>query len=97
MIREFEFEYSRQVEKFLEKNPSVISRPELRERLRKAVLRAMQVEDNNSDVKRLSGKWEGYTRLRIGRLRVIFKYKGHEIVIVTVEELDHRGNVYRGN
>ena len=46
------------------------------------------------DIKRLSGSWEGYLRLRVGKIRIIFKYErnDNELLIIGI---DFRGNVYK--
>ena len=45
------------------------------------------------DVKKMSGKWEGFLRLRIGKSRVVFGIKKRERV-VDIIKADYRGNVY---
>jgi mRNA interferase RelE/StbE len=48
----------------------------------------------NLDIKKLRGDWEGFMRLRIGKIRVIFKiYKDEKIVLFY--EADFRGDVYK--
>ncbi len=48
----------------------------------------------NVDVKRLVGDWEGYYRVRKGKLRIIFDVDKHERVSY-VEKIDFRGDVYK--
>lgn len=50
--------------------------------------------DENINVKKLKGKWEGYHRIRIGKIRIILKanFKEREIFIDTI---DYRGDVYK--
>ncbi len=57
-------------------------------------LRKLAREDVNVDFKKVSGKWEGFYRIRIGTLRIIcsFDFKSK---IVKIERIDFRGNVYK--
>ena len=54
----------------------------------------MKGKDVNIDLKKLVGNWEGYYRIRIGKMRIIFDMskEGKEIF---VEKVDHRGDVYK--
>ncbi len=54
----------------------------------------MKGENLNIDLKKLSGDWEGYYRLRRGKLRVLFSLNKNERVIF-IERIDFRGDVYR--
>jgi mRNA interferase RelE/StbE len=51
-------------------------------------------EDANIDIKKLAGKWEGFYRIRVGRLRIIAEFQ-FEDFSVYIEEIDWRGNVYK--
>lgn len=46
------------------------------------------------DVKRLEGEWKGFLRMRIGRVRVIFRIEKRDDVLL-VYEIDYRGDVYK--
>ena len=59
--------YSREAEKFIEREDI---RGDVREELTK-FLKKMKGEDINI-VKKLKGPWEGYCRIRKGKLRIIF-------------------------
>ena len=48
------------------------------------------------DIKSLTGDWKGYLRLRIGKIRVIFKLNRIENELF-VYEIDYRGNIYKKN
>jgi len=45
------------------------------------------------DVKRLKGNWEGFYRIRLGNIRIIFSLDREEMII-RVHDIGHRGNVY---
>ena len=51
-------------------------------------------ENVNIDIKKLSGEWEGYYRLRKGKLRIIFEPNKTDKVLF-VERIDFRGDVYK--
>ncbi len=50
--------------------------------------------DENIDVKSMKGKWKGYHRIRIGRVRMILRVNFKEKTIF-VDRVDYRGNVYK--
>ena len=88
---DWEISLSRQAEKFLAKNhfpDEFVTVP-----VGKAV-RKFFGEPISVDVKRLSGVWDGYYRVRSGKIRIIFDFdaeKRHAFV----EVIDYRGDVYR--
>jgi len=45
-------------------------------------------------LKRLSGEWKGFSRLRLRTYRVILKEQSHRLVIIVVR-VGHRREVYR--
>ena len=51
------------------------------------------IEQIKIDLKKLKGKWEGYLRIRKGKIRIILKvYKEEKRIFV--KKVDFRGNVY---
>ncbi|MDP3029836.1 MAG: hypothetical protein Q8O04_10140 [Deltaproteobacteria bacterium] len=54
----------------------------------------MKGENVNLDLKKLSGEWEGYYRLRKGRIRIIFEPNRIDKVLF-VDRIDFRGDVYK--
>ncbi len=50
--------------------------------------------NENIDVKKLKGKWEGYHRIRFGKIRIILKVNFEERRIY-VDTIDYRGDVYK--
>ena len=54
----------------------------------------MKGEDVNTNLKKPGGDWEGYYRLRKGKLRIIFEVKKTEKILF-VERVDFRGDVYK--
>lgn len=59
----------------------------------KSALLKFRSEDVNIDIKKLKGEWEGFYRIRSGKLRIIaeFQFKDFHVYI---EKIDFRGNVY---
>lgn len=51
-------------------------------------------ETGEGDVKALTAQWQGYSRLRVGDYRVIFRATPAEILVVRVR---HRSEAYRQN
>ena len=51
-------------------------------------------QDVNVQLKKLSGKWEGFYRVRSGKIRIVCSFDFRS-KIVAVEEIDFRGNSYR--
>ena len=62
---------SRDAEKFLQKNQ--LTKTEVFELIEKAI-RYFQGEDINVDIKKLTGKWSGFYRIRRGRIRIIAEF-----------------------
>jgi len=60
----------------------------------KLVLRKFKGEDININIKKLRGEWEGFYRIRFGKLRIIaeFQFEGCRAYI---ERIDWRGSVYK--
>jgi len=55
-------------------------------------LRKFKGENVNINVKKLSGEWEGFHRIRSGRLRIIVEFQ-FEQNRAYIEEIDWRGKV----
>ncbi len=83
-------DYSRDAEKFIKKQNIKV---EIREALKKFLLK-IKGEDVNINLKKLEGDWEGYYRLKKGKIRIIFAVNKTEKVFY-VEKTDFRGDVYK--
>lgn len=59
----------------------------------KLALRKFKGEDLNINIKKLGGKWEGFHRIRSGKLRIILEFQ-FENYRVHIEEIDWRGGAY---
>ena len=60
----------------------------------KLVLRKFQGENININIKKMKGKWEGFYRIRDGKLRIIAEFH-FENFRVYIEQIDWRGNAYK--
>ena len=84
-------DFSKDSLKFLEKNNLqenfVIDKIKL-------ALRKFKGEDININIKKLRGEWEGFYRIRVGKLRIIFEFQ-FENYRVYIEEIDWRGSAYK--
>ena len=87
--------FSKNAIKFLEK---LIERDKEKIRL-KIKLLATSIEEGilpfrKMDIKKLEGNWKGFMRLRIGKLRVIFRID-KDTDEIYIYEIDFRGDVYK--
>jgi len=82
--------YSREAEKFIEREDI---RGDVREELTK-FLKKMKGEDINIDVNKLKGTWEGYYRIRKGKLRIIFDVD-YKLRSLFIERIDFRAGSYK--
>ena len=60
----------------------------------KLALQKFKGENININIKKLRGEWEGFYRIRSGRMRIIVEFQ-FEQNRVYIEEIDWRGNVYK--
>ena len=86
----WEIGFSREAEKFLKLEKI---RSQAVEEI-KNVIKRMKGEPVTVDVKNLKGDWQGFYRIRKGKLRIILKIDFDEHFIY-VARVDHRGKVYK--
>ena len=61
----------------------------------KAVLRQLEQGPlEHADVKHMLGEWKGYSRIRIGKIRIIFFYDAVDDTVY-VDHVGPRGDVYK--
>ncbi len=82
--------YSNSANKFIKKENIQLV---VNEALRKVLLKLIKTEEVNIDVKKLFGNWDGYYRIRKGKIRIIFKLETKDHVLY-VDKIDFRGDVY---
>ena len=88
------FVFSHQAKKFVEKNSNRVSAERIADAAELAIRKILLREDNSADVILLHGQWKGHWRVRVGGIRAIFRYEGRDPIIVNIEKVEHRGNVY---
>ena len=81
----WEIEYEKDAYNFLEQK-------DLLNRVENSIVRFLKGQ--RADIKKLKGKWEGYFRLRIGKIRVIFTINKQKKKII-VRFADYRGDIYK--
>ena len=81
----WKFKYRKQAFSFLKENDFV-------EIVRDKIINYIRGE--KVDIKKLKGKWEGFLRLRVGKIRVIFKLDVENRVI-EIYKAGLRGKVYK--
>ena len=81
----------KQADKFIEKEN--INEDEILFLIRKFINYSKGL-DENVDVKKMKGKWRGYHRIKIGKVRMILKVNFKERQIL-VDRIDYRGRVYK--
>lgn len=79
-------EFEKSAKKFIAKQP-----PEQQKRL----LKAINGLPENGDIKKMQG-YKTLYRLRVGDYRVLYSVnKNGDLVVVTVSDVDNRGQVYK--
>jgi mRNA interferase RelE/StbE len=82
-------DYSKQAKEFIVEHKIA---EKVRDSLRDLILK-VRGQSINIDIKKLKGKWDGYLRIRKGRIRIIIQIFKQE-KRVFVQRIDFRGNVY---
>ncbi len=86
--------YSKSASTFIEKNSTYLDFTEANTLLTKAMRSIFQIESSNIDLKKLKGSAMPIYRIRKGNIRILFRFENGEIIVVHVETIDFRGNVY---
>ncbi|MDD5092341.1 MAG: hypothetical protein PHQ23_15690 [Candidatus Wallbacteria bacterium] len=87
--------YSRQAEKFIEKNPSALDEETADRLVVSAVRKILKIEDTSLDLKKLKADLKNHFRIRHGRIRIVFSLSGKDILVAFVSSIDTRDKVYR--
>jgi len=85
----WKIDYAKSADKFIKEQR--ISE-EVRELIKNLIL-GINGEQIKIDLKKLKGKWQGYLRIRKGKIRIILKVHKEEKRIF-IKKVDFRGNVY---
>ena len=87
----FRVDFSNQAEKFLDKNH--IPKEEVFNVIRDSIGK-FKGDVINIDIKKLSGKWEGFHRIRKGKLRLI-AFFDFDNSFIFIDVIDWRGGAYK--
>ena len=88
------FIYSDQAEKFVRKNSDSLSFEKVEEAVRLSLNKILSRERNTADIKKLKAEWKGHWRVRVGSIRIIFRYENGEPIITYITRIEFRGSVY---
>jgi len=81
--------------KFINKNSHILSVEKVDELIIKSMRRLLKNENINIDLKSLRGNKKGYYRIRMGNIRIIFSFLENKFVVVSVENIGFRGEIYK--
>ena len=60
----------------------------------KLALKKFKGEHINVNIRKLKGEWEGFYRIRFGKLRIIVEFQ-FEIYRAYIDKIDWRGSAYK--
>jgi mRNA interferase RelE/StbE len=87
----WKIELSKQADKFTERED--ITDDEIFSLVQKFINYSKGLNEN-IDVKKMKGKWKGYHRIRIGKIRMLVRVNFKERTIL-IDRIDYRGSVYK--
>lgn len=87
----FRVDFGGQAEKFLDRNN--IPKEEVFDVIKNCI-KKFKGEVINIDIKKLDGKWEGFHRVRKGKLRILAFFDFDKLEVF-VEVVDWRGGAYK--
>lgn len=88
---EWRVHLSKNVLQFLDRNN--IPTGDISDLVAKAI-RKFQGEDENVEIGKLKGKWLGFYKIRMGRMRLVVSFDFNNL-FAFVDNIDWRGNVYK--
>ncbi len=88
------FIYSDQAEKFVRKNSDQLSFDKVEDAVRLALKKILRRERNTANIKKLKAEWKGHWRVRLGSIRIVFRYENGEPIITYITRIEFRGSVY---
>lgn len=95
MKKDIKITYLKKAVKFLDKNRNTIKESDVDSLMILAIRKKIFLEDISLDIKELKGSLLGKSRVRKGKVRIIFEILVDEIIIESiVEDIDFRGNIY---
>jgi|JTFO01.1.fsa_nt_gb mRNA-degrading endonuclease RelE of RelBE toxin-antitoxin system len=92
---ELKINYSKSSQKFIAKNQHLITENKSDELVIKAVKKILYKHDENINLKKLKGTMNNQYRIRVGKIRIIFLLINGNVIVVDVQDIDFRGDVYK--
>jgi mRNA interferase RelE/StbE len=83
--------FSKKSRHFFERNPNY--KPKVIDAARQFI-RFLSGNKENIDVKKMKGKWEGFYRIKSGRIRILLSIN-IDTEILYIERVGFRGDVYK--
>ena len=95
MKKDIKITYLKKAVKFLDKNKNIIKESDVDTLMISAIKKTVFSENINLDIKALKGSLLGKSRVRKGKVRIIFEILVDEVIIESiVENINFRGNIY---
>jgi mRNA-degrading endonuclease RelE of RelBE toxin-antitoxin system len=95
MQKDIKLTYLKRATKFLNKNKHIIQEGDIDKLIILAIRKKIFLEKNSLDIKELKGILKGKSRIRKGKIRIIFSIQENEVLIESIiEDIDFRGNIY---
>ncbi len=95
MKKDIKITYLKKAVKFLDKNKNIIKESDVDTLMISAIKKTVFSENINLDIKALKGSLLGKSRVRKGKVRIIFEILVDEVIIESiVEDINFRGNIY---
>jgi len=96
MTKNIKITYLKKAQKFLLKNNHIIKESEVDDLMIMAIKKKIYKLNVNLDMKDLKNNLKGKSRVRKGKVRIVFELTDGELIIETiVEDIDFRGNIYK--
>ncbi|MBI4119858.1 MAG: hypothetical protein HY454_00115 [Parcubacteria group bacterium] len=87
----WQVDFSKEALKFLNRNR--IAEAFVVEKIKIALMK-FRGEDVNIDIRKLTGSWTGFYRIRSGKIRIIVEFQ-FDNQRAYIEQVDWRGNAYK--
>ena len=95
MTKQIKITYLKKAKKFLLKNSNTITEYDVDNLMILAIKKKIYNIDVNLDIKDLKENLKGKSKVKKGKIRIIFEIIDNEIIIETIiEDIDFRGNIY---
>jgi len=95
MKKQIKITYLKKAQKFLTKNTNIITESQVDELCILGIKKKLFNIESTIDIKDLKGSLRGKSRIRKGKIRIIFEIAEEEVIIESIiEDIDYRGSIY---